>query len=73
MQDSHIIEISGRFAGAAVRHIGRPGYVFKAVHPGARMLDGRMWPTLDAARHAVQAAMRASPSLPIVVEPPHGA
>lgn len=60
MQDSHIIEFSGRFAGAAVRHTDRSGYRFKAVHPSTRPLDGRVWPTLDATRLAVGAIMRAS-------------
>ncbi len=44
MHQSHVIEINGRFTGAAVQH----GHDFRfiAVDPRAEELDGSIWPTL---------------------------
>jgi hypothetical protein len=44
MQQSHVIEVSGRFAGAAIQHGSQ--FRFKAVDPRAEELDESVWPSL---------------------------
>jgi hypothetical protein len=51
MLQSHVIDISGTFAGAAVRMSGT--YRFVAVDPRVTDLNHSEWPSLDAVRHAV--------------------
>ena len=66
MLQSHVIEIAGTFAGAAVDASGRArrdgsGKVrFVAVHPGAEVLDGGEWPTLPDLKRAVGRLLLAS-------------
>jgi hypothetical protein len=48
---SHVIEINGVFAGAAVTAGG--AFRFKAVSPLVEELDGSQWQTLAAMRRAV--------------------
>ncbi len=51
MIQSHIIEISGQFAGAAIRGVNT--YRFVAVDPRVEELDGSVWPTLPDVRRVV--------------------
>jgi len=51
MHRSHIIEVSGRFAGAAVSHGG--SYRFIAVDPRAEELDESVWPSLPDVQRVV--------------------
>jgi hypothetical protein len=51
MQQSHVIEVGGRFAGAAVTH-GRQ-FRFVAVDPRAEELDDSVWPSLAELRRVV--------------------
>ena len=43
MHQSHVIEVSGRFAGAAMSQDG--GFRFVAVDPQVERLDRSFWPT----------------------------
>ena len=51
MIQSHVIDIKGTFAGAAVGSINT--FRFIAVHPRMKELDGSEWPTLQDLRRAV--------------------
>ena len=51
MLQSHVIEISGTFAGAAVDAAGR--FRFIAVDPRVEELDGSVWPSLPDVRRVV--------------------
>ncbi|MBV8916277.1 MAG: hypothetical protein JOZ05_24980 [Acetobacteraceae bacterium] len=44
MHQSHVIEVSGNFAGAAISHGGQ--FRFKAIDPRAEELDESLWPSL---------------------------
>ena len=44
MQQSHVIEVAGRFAGAAVSASGK--FRFVAIDPRVEELDGSEWPSL---------------------------
>ena len=53
MHQSHVIEVSGHFAGTAVSHSG--AFRFVAVDPRVEELDESIWPSLPdvqrVARH----------------------
>ncbi len=51
MHQSHVIEVSGQFAGAAVSHDGR--FRFIAVDPRLEELDNSIWPTLPDVQRVV--------------------
>lgn len=51
MQQSHVIEVSGQFAGAAVSHEGR--FRFIAVDPRVEELDHSLWPSLPDVQRVV--------------------
>jgi hypothetical protein len=51
MIQSHVIEIAGTFAGAAVKHSGT--FRFIAVDPRVEELDGSVWPTLPDVQRVV--------------------
>lgn len=51
MLQSHVIEISGTFAGAAVTASGK--YRFIAVDPRVEELDGSFWPSLPDVHRVV--------------------
>ena len=51
MQYSHVIEVSGQFAGAAVSHDGR--FRFVAVDPRVEELDESLWPSLSDVQRVV--------------------
>ena len=51
MIQSHVIDISGTFAGAAVRSVG--GFRFVAVDPRVEDLDGSEWASLPDVRRVV--------------------
>lgn len=51
MRQSHVIEVSGQFAGAAVSH-GQQ-YRFIAVDPRVEELDDSLWPSLDDVQRVV--------------------
>lgn len=51
MHQSHVIEVSGQFAGAAVSHEGR--FRFIAVDPRVEELDDSLWPTLPDVQRVV--------------------
>jgi hypothetical protein len=51
MQQSHVIEVAGRFAGAAVHASGK--FRFVAIDPRAEELDGSEWPSLADVRRVV--------------------
>ena len=51
MHDSHVIEVSGQFAGAAVSHGGR--FRFIAVDLRVEELDNSVWPSLPDMQRAV--------------------
>jgi hypothetical protein len=60
MFQSHVIEVSGVFAGAAVTSAGR--FRFVAVDPRFEELDGSEWPSLpDVRRVVAQMLTRADP------------
>ena len=48
MHQSHVIEVSGHFAGVAVAHDGR--FRFVAVDPRLEDLDNSIWPSLPDVR-----------------------
>ena len=52
MLQSHVVEVSGIFAGVAISV--EPGFRFRAVHLAAGELDGSMWPSLDDLRQAAR-------------------
>lgn len=52
MRQSHIIEVSGNFAGAAVTHDGR--FRFIAVDPRVEDLDDSIWPSLPDVQRVVR-------------------
>lgn len=56
MHQSHVIEVSGRFAGAAVSQGG--AFRFVAVDPQVGELDRSLWPSLSAMQQAVTHLMR---------------
>jgi hypothetical protein len=58
MLQSHVIDISGTFAGAAVRLPG--AYRFIAVDPRVTDLDRNEFPSLEAVKHAVTDRFTAS-------------
>ena len=51
MHQSHVIEVSGRFARAAMSQGG--AFRFIAVDPQAGALDRSLWPSLPDVRRAV--------------------
>ena len=51
MHHSHVIEVSGQFAGAAVSHEGR--FRFVAVDPRVEELDDSLWPSLPDVQRVV--------------------
>jgi hypothetical protein len=51
MHQSHIIEVSGQFAGAAITHDGR--FRFLAVDPRVEELNDSIWHTLPDVRRVV--------------------
>ena len=55
MHQSHVIEVSGRFAGAAISQGG--AFRFIAVDPQVGELDRSLWPSLPAVRRAVTQLM----------------
>lgn len=55
MIDSHVIEVAGTFAGAAVSTA--EGFRFVAVDPRVRELNGRQWRTLRDVRRAAGCLM----------------
>lgn len=52
MHKSHVIEVSGRFAGAAVSHDGH--YRFVAVDPRTEELNDSVWDSLADVQRVVQ-------------------
>ncbi len=57
MHRSHVIEVSGRFAGAAVSQGGT--FRFIAVDPRVEELDHSLWPSLPDMQRAVTHLMEA--------------
>ena len=57
MHRSHVIEVSGRFAGAAVSQGG--AFCFIAVDPQVEELDRSLWPSLPDMQRAVTQLMQA--------------
>ena len=55
MFQSHVIEVTGRFAGVAVTAAGR--FRFVAVDPRLSDLDGSEWPSLADVRRVVGRAL----------------
>ena len=51
MQQSHVIEVAGRFAGAAVSDSGK--FRFVAIDPRVEELDGSEWPSLADVQRVV--------------------
>jgi hypothetical protein len=51
MLNSHVIEVSGQFAGAAVRDMN--AFRFVAVDPRVEELDGSVWPSLSDVQRVV--------------------
>ena len=51
MHQSHVIEVSGTFAGAAISHGTQ--YRFKAIDPRAEELDESVWPSLSDVERVV--------------------
>ncbi len=51
MHQSHIIEVAGQFAGAAVSH--QAAFRFIAVDPRVDELDGSVWPSLPDVQRVV--------------------
>jgi hypothetical protein len=60
MQQSHVIDIAGVFAGAAV--LVAQGYRFIAVNPGLSAIDGREFADLEAVRRAIRERLVAAPA-----------
>ncbi len=56
MHQSHVIEVSGRFAGAAMTQGG--AFRFVAVDPRAAPLDRSLWPSLPDVQRAVTQLMQ---------------
>ena len=56
MHQSHVIEVSGRFAGAALSQGG--AFRFVAVDPQAAPLDRSLWPSLRDVQRAVTQLMQ---------------
>jgi len=52
MRTSHVVEISGLFAGAAVTHDSR--FRFIAVDPRVEELDDSIWPSLPDMERVVR-------------------
>jgi len=52
MKQSHVIEVSGLFAGAAVTHDSR--FRFVAVDPRVEELDDSIWPSLADVQRVVR-------------------
>jgi len=52
MQQSHVIEIAGQFAGFAVSHEGK--FRFVAVDARVEELEDSLWPSLPAVRRVVR-------------------
>lgn len=57
MHRSHVIEVSGRFAGVAVSYGG--AFRFVAVDPQAKELDRSLWPSLPDVQRAAALLMHA--------------
>ncbi len=51
MHQSHIIEVSGQFAGTAISHSG--AFRFIAVDPRVEELDESIWPSLPDVHRVV--------------------
>ena len=51
MLQSHVIEVSGQFVGAAIRDVTT--FRFMAVDPRVEELDGSIWPTLSDVQRVV--------------------
>ena len=51
MHQSHVIEVSGRFVGAAVKSSGK--FRFVAIDPRVEELDGSEWQSLPDVRRVV--------------------
>lgn len=63
MHQSHVIEVSGLFAGAAVSHGGR--FRFLAVHPKVEKPDHNLWHLPPDMLRAVSGMIRTgAPRLP---------
>jgi|GEM_PF-1260560 len=56
MHRSHIIEVSGQFAGAAIIHRGIVRFI--AVDPRVESLDGSVWPSLPDVQSVVASLLR---------------
>lgn len=56
MHQSHVIEVSGRFTGAALSQGG--AFRFVAVDPQAGLLDRSLWPSLPDVQRAVTQLMQ---------------
>ena len=56
VKESHVIEVGGQFAGAAISHQGR--FRFIAVDARVEELDESGWPSVSDARLAVGHLMR---------------
>jgi len=56
MTQSHIIEIDGLFAAAAVAQ--KDGYRIVAIDPRVEALDGSVWPTLDEATRSTESLIQ---------------
>lgn len=56
MHESHVIEVAGQFAGAAISHQGH--FRFVAVDIRAEELNDSLWPSLSEVRHVVTRLMR---------------
>jgi hypothetical protein len=59
MLQSHVIDIDGIFAGAAVRL--DTGYRFIATNMKLDDLDGSVWPSLDDIRRLARQALQGRP------------
>ena len=66
MHQSHIIEVSGQFAGAAVSYDDR--FRFIAVDPRVAELDDSVWPSLPDVRRVVGHLLRTG-RLPAALSP----
>ncbi len=51
MHQSHVIEVSGQFAGAAISHCG--AFRFIAVDPRVEELNESIWPSLPDVQRVV--------------------
>ena len=69
MHQSHVIEVSGQFAGAALSH--GEAFRFVAVDPRAGALDRSVWPSLPDMQRAVTDLLRTGrPPRPPVEDAP---